>query len=97
MTPLKKVLWIWSIREKRKPLPWREQNVPDEKRQRLWREGNIMSYVLYVGGYLIIICGLIYGAVLLHVPAPWIIVGSVILLGIAVLTGVKATRQKDPN
>ena len=56
-----------------------------------------MSFVLYMAGYLIVIGGLIYGAVLLHVPAPWIVVGSVILLGIAVLTGVKATRQKDPG
>ena len=54
-----------------------------------------MSYFLYVFGYLIVIGGLIYGAILLHVPAQWIVVGSVVLLGIAILTGVKATRQKD--
>jgi ABC-type Mn2+/Zn2+ transport system permease subunit len=56
-----------------------------------------MSYVLYVVGFVIVIVGLIYGAVLLHVPTPWIVVGSVVLLGIAILTGVKATRQKDPS
>lgn len=56
-----------------------------------------MSYVLYVVGYVIVIGGLIYGAVLLHLPTQWIVVGSVVLLGIAVLTGVKATRQKDPS
>jgi uncharacterized membrane protein len=56
-----------------------------------------MSYGLYIVGYLIIIGGLIYGAVLLNVPAQWIVVCSVVLLGIAVLTGVKATRQKDPS
>ncbi|MGD1044158.1 MAG: hypothetical protein ABR936_02390 [Bacteroidota bacterium] len=55
-----------------------------------------MSYVLYVVGFVIVIGGLIYGAVLLHVPSQWIIVGSVVLLGLAILTGVKATRQKDP-
>jgi preprotein translocase subunit SecG len=55
-----------------------------------------MSYRLYLLGYVIIICGLIYGAVLLHVPTPWIIVGSIVLLGIAIVMGVKATRQKDP-
>jgi uncharacterized membrane protein len=54
-----------------------------------------MSYVLYVVGFVIVIGGLIYGAVLLHVPTQWIVVGSVVLLGIAILTGVKATRQKD--
>lgn len=56
-----------------------------------------MSYGLYIAGFVIVIGGLIYGAVLLHVLPQWIIVGSVVLLGIAVLTGVKATRQKDSN
>jgi hypothetical protein len=56
-----------------------------------------MSYVLYIVGFVIVIGGLIYGAVLLHVPTQWIVVGSVILLGLAILTGVKATRQKDPS
>jgi hypothetical protein len=46
---------------------------------------------------LIIIGGLIYGAVLLHVPPQWIVVGSVVLVGIAIVKGVKATRQKDPS
>jgi hypothetical protein len=56
-----------------------------------------MSYVLYVVGFVIIIGGLIYGAILLHVPTQWIVASSVVLLGIAILTGVKATRQKDPS
>ena len=56
-----------------------------------------MSYTLYVVGFLIVIGGLIYGAFLLHLPAQWIVVGSVVLIGIAILTGVKATRQKDPS
>lgn len=56
-----------------------------------------MSYGLYVIGFLIVIGGLIYGAFLLHVQMQWIVVGSVVLLGIAILTGVKAARQKDPS
>lgn len=56
-----------------------------------------MSFTLYVTGFLIFISGLIYGAVLLHVPPQWIAVGAVLLLGLAVLTGVKSTRQKDPS
>ena len=55
-----------------------------------------MSYTLYIIGFVIVIGGLIYGAVLMRVPQQWIIVGSIVLLGIAILTGVKATRQKDP-
>ena len=56
-----------------------------------------MSYTLYVVGFLIVIGGLIYGAFLLHIPTQWIVVGSVVLIGIAILTGVKATRQKDSS
>jgi hypothetical protein len=56
-----------------------------------------MSYGLYIVGFVIIIGGLIYGAVLLQVPTQWIVVGSVVLLGIAIVKGVKATRQKDAS
>ena len=56
-----------------------------------------MSFGLYVLGYLIVTAGLIYGATLLHVPQHWIVVGAVVLIGLGVLTGVKATRQKDPT
>lgn len=55
-----------------------------------------MSFGLYVVGFLILIGGLAYGAVLLHVTTQWIVVGAIILAGIAILSGVKATRQKDP-
>jgi hypothetical protein len=54
-----------------------------------------LSFGLYLIGFLIVIGGLVYGAVMLHVPQHWIAVGSVILVGLALLTGVKATRQKD--
>jgi hypothetical protein len=56
-----------------------------------------MSYTLYVVGFVIVIGGLIYGAVLMHVPTQWIVVGSVVMLGLGILTGVKATRQKDSS
>jgi hypothetical protein len=55
-----------------------------------------MSFTIYVTGIVIFIGGLVYGAVLLHVPAQWIAVGTMVLLGLCVLAGVKATRQKDP-
>ncbi|MGD0923039.1 MAG: hypothetical protein ABSA70_14945 [Terriglobia bacterium] len=54
-----------------------------------------MSFGLYSIGFVLVIGGLIYGAYLMHVPAHWIAVGAIILLGLGVLTGVKATRQKD--
>lgn len=54
-----------------------------------------MSFAIYLVGFLIFIGGLVYGAVLLHVPAQWIVVGAILLLGLAILTGVRSTRQKD--
>jgi len=55
-----------------------------------------MSFGIYAIGFAIVIGGLIYAAYLLHIPAHWIAVGSVILLGVGIVTGVKSTRQKDP-
>ncbi|HXN50434.1 MAG TPA: hypothetical protein VN943_00755 [Candidatus Acidoferrum sp.] len=55
-----------------------------------------MSFGLYSIGFAIVIGGLIYAAYLVHMPAHWIGVGAAVLLGIGILTGVKATRQKDP-
>jgi len=54
-----------------------------------------MSFGLYLAGFLIVIGGLIYGAVIVHLPMHWIVVGAVVLLGMGILTGVKATRHKD--
>jgi hypothetical protein len=55
-----------------------------------------MSFGLYAIGFAIMIGGLIYAAYLMHVPAHWIVVGAIVLLGVGILSGVKATRQKDP-
>jgi hypothetical protein len=54
-----------------------------------------MSFGIYSIGFAVMIGGLIYAAYLIHVPAHWIAVGAVILLGVGILSGVKATRQKD--
>ena len=56
-----------------------------------------MSFGLYSIGFVLVIAGLIYGAHLMQVPAHWIAVGAIVLLGLGVLTGVKATRQKDSS
>jgi hypothetical protein len=55
-----------------------------------------MSFGLYSMGFAIVIGGLIYAAYLMHMPAHWIAAGAVVLLGVGILMGVKATRQKDP-
>jgi hypothetical protein len=54
-----------------------------------------MSFGIYLSGFVVVILGLVYGAHLMHVPAHWIVVGALVLVGLGILTGVKATRQKD--
>ena len=54
-----------------------------------------MSFTIYLIGFVLVIAGLIYGAVLMHVPTHWIAVGAIVSVGLGILTGVKATRQKD--
>ena len=56
-----------------------------------------MSFGIYLVGFLILIGGLIYGSVLLHMPSHWIVVGTIVLLGLGILKGVASTRQKDPS
>ncbi len=55
-----------------------------------------MSFGIYIAGILLVIGGLIYGAAILHVPLQWIVIGSLVLLGLGVVTAVKSTRQRDP-
>lgn len=56
-----------------------------------------MSFALYLAGFVILIAGLIYGAAILHIAAHWIVVGAVVMLGLAIQSAVKTTRQKDPS
>jgi hypothetical protein len=56
-----------------------------------------MSFGIYLVGYIILIAGLAIGANLLNVPLQWIGVGILCLVGVAIVHGVSATRQKDPH
>jgi hypothetical protein len=55
-----------------------------------------MSFGMYMVGYIILIVGLAIGAHLLHLPPRWIGVGIICMMGIGILTGVTATRHRDP-
>ena len=55
-----------------------------------------MSFGLYAAGFAIVIGGLAYAAHMVHVPPHWIIVGVIVMIGMGILSAVKATRQKDP-
>ncbi|MGB6745357.1 MAG: hypothetical protein WBE38_17055 [Terracidiphilus sp.] len=56
-----------------------------------------MSFGLYAAGFAIVIGGLIYAAHLVHVPTPWIEVGAIVMIGMGIVSAVKATRQKDSS
>ena len=56
-----------------------------------------MSFGIYAVGFAILIGGLAYAAYLVHLPAHWIVAGAVVMIGIGILSAVKATRQKDPT
>lgn len=56
-----------------------------------------MSFAIYAIGYLVLIVGIAYLAHLLHIPSHYIAAGAIILVGAGIVTGVQATRQKDPN
>jgi hypothetical protein len=54
-----------------------------------------MSFGIYAAGFAIMIAGLAYAAHLVRMPTHWIVVGAIVLIGLGILSGVKATRQRD--
>lgn len=60
-------------------------------------EERLMSFGIYLVGYVILIIGLALGANMAHVPVEWIGIGVLCLIGVAIVHGVTATRQKDTS
>jgi urea transporter len=58
--------------------------------------GSMSSFSTYIVGFIILVVGLALAAYLLNVPAMWIIVGVVILIGIGVLMATSRTKPRDP-
>lgn len=55
-----------------------------------------MSFALYLVGGLIVIGGVAWGLAEAGVSSTYIVITCLILLGLAILTGVTRTRTKDP-
>ena len=55
-----------------------------------------MSFGIYLFGIVLMIAGIVYGAAIVHAPVQWIVVGTLVLLGVGVVTAVKTTRERDP-
>ena len=54
------------------------------------------SFGTYLTGFIILIIGLAIAAYLLNIPAMWIVVGVVVLVGIGILMATSRTKMKDP-
>ena len=59
------------------------------------RKGFNMSFGLFLLGILILGGGLVYGAVLMHVPSHWIVVMVLFIAGLGIIKGVQSTRSRD--
>ena len=54
-----------------------------------------MSLIIYLIGFAILIGGVAWALVTAGVPHLYVLIASVIMLGIGILTGVAKTRGKD--
>lgn len=55
-----------------------------------------MSLIFYVLGFIVLIAGLAWAASLLGLPSTWILVGVVVLAGVAILSIAGNVRQGPP-
>ena len=59
-------------------------------------EVRVMNMVIYMIGTLLVVAGLAYGANRLGIGHVWIVVGSLVIIGLGMMGGIVKTRQKDP-
>jgi len=57
--------------------------------------GNHMSFIIYLIGFAFIIAGLAWALVVAKVSVVYVMIAVVILIGVAILTGVTRTRSRD--
>jgi uncharacterized membrane protein YiaA len=71
-------------------------SVQVEAEQLLIQRESMSSFSTYMVGFVVLILGLALAAYLLNAPAVWIVVGIVILVGMAILMATTRTKTKDP-
>ena len=54
------------------------------------------SFSTYLIGFIVIVAGLAIGAYMLAVPALWILVGVLVVIGIGVVMATSRTKPRDP-
>ncbi|HEV7595609.1 MAG TPA: hypothetical protein VHT23_10875 [Gemmatimonadaceae bacterium] len=55
------------------------------------------SFSTYLIGFIVLIIGLAIAAILLGVAATWVVVGCIVMIGIAILMATTRTKPKDPQ
>ena len=53
------------------------------------------SFATYLVGFVILIIGLAVAAHLMGAPTMWIVVGVIVLIGVAIMTATTRTRTRD--
>lgn len=59
-------------------------------------ETKMSSFSTYLIGFIVLIIGLAIAAILVGISQTWVIVGAIILIGIAIVTATTRTKTKDP-
>jgi len=54
------------------------------------------SFSTYLIGFIVLIIGLAIAAIMVGVPQVWVIICTIILIGIAIVTATTRTKTKDP-
>ena len=54
------------------------------------------SFSTYMIGFVVLVLGLAVAAYLLNLPAMWIAVGVIVLIGLGILMATSRTKPKDP-
>jgi len=54
-----------------------------------------MSFIIYLIGFAFIIGGIAWALVIMGVSTLYVMITTLILIGVAILTGVTRTRSKD--
>jgi uncharacterized membrane protein YiaA len=53
------------------------------------------SFAWYLIGFIVLIIGLAWAAVLLNVPALWVAIGVVVLLGMGIMMATRREKSRD--
>ena len=54
------------------------------------------SFSTYLIGFIVLIIGLAIAAILLSVSPTWVVVGCIVMIGVAILMATTRTKPKDP-